>query len=94
MNHQFNSIKYIIFNILTALIGVKHITGSHTNALIYDKFVETVNEYNIEKKIFKIVSDGGSNMVKAFDSNHVDQYIEDFFNVLDEIGMKYERVEK
>ena len=35
--------------VLKGLLGAPHITGSHSNSLIYEKFVELVNEYGIGK---------------------------------------------
>lgn len=53
----------------------QQLTGSHNNEKIFKMFMDVVNEYKIGDKIFKIISDGASNMVKAFNKEHIDKYI-------------------
>ena len=62
-------------------INSKQLTGSHNNEKIFQSFMETVNEFKIGDKIFKIVSDGASNMVKAFNKEHIDEYIDNFLDL-------------
>ncbi len=49
-----------------AVLHCVRITGSHTYDKIYEEFVECLATYNIEAKLFKIISDSGANVKKAF----------------------------
>lgn len=53
------------WKLIKCILGVKRLLGSHTNAIIYKEFLELAKEFNIENKLYKIITDGGSNMVKA-----------------------------
>lgn len=48
------------------MLGCINVTGSHTSDLIYKEFIEILEEFNITRKLFKVVTDGGANMKKAF----------------------------
>ncbi len=49
-----------------AVLHCVRITGSHTYDKIYEKFVECLATHNIEAKLFKMISDSGANVKKAF----------------------------
>jgi hypothetical protein len=80
------------WKLIKCIIGVRRLIGSHTNTLIYEEFVKLAKEYGIEDKLFKVISDGGSNVVKAFDEAHMDQYCAMFDELLDEVDI--ENIEK
>jgi hypothetical protein len=69
------------WKLIKCILGVKRLLGSHTNAIIYKEFLELAKEFNIENKLYKIITDGGSNMVKAFDNTH----LEEFCSLFDEL---------
>ena len=62
------------WKLVKCIIGIKRLLGSHTNDSIYREFVEITKEFGIEAQLYKIITDGGSNMVKAFDETHLEEY--------------------
>ncbi|CAF0834838.1 unnamed protein product [Brachionus calyciflorus] len=71
------------WKLVNVLLCCKHIIGSHTNESIFNYFLDVINEYKIDNKVFKILSDGASNMVKAFDSDHISEYVDTFLELCD-----------
>lgn len=62
----------------SASIAMRRITGSHTSEVLSENIQNVLVEYNIHSKISKIVTDNGSNFVKAMkpptdkENNNVD----------------------
>ncbi|CAF0992760.1 unnamed protein product [Brachionus calyciflorus] len=79
------------WGIFRALLCCKHLIGSHTNEAIFNTFMDIINEYNLGGKVFKIASDGASNMVKAFNTTHIDDYIDTFQQLCQSIDEKVDR---
>lgn len=50
----------------SALLAIRRFKGKHTAERIAEMLHETFNEYNIGPKITHVVTDNGSNFVKAF----------------------------
>ncbi|CAF0800840.1 unnamed protein product [Brachionus calyciflorus] len=73
------------WKMVKALLCCKQLVGSHTNESIFAAFLEITSEYKIEKKVFKILSDCASNMIKAFDNDHIGEYLENFLELFESI---------
>ena len=54
---------------VTGIISCIRLKGHHTNDVIYSNFEAEIQAYGLEDKIHKIITDSGSNMVKAFNVN-------------------------
>jgi hypothetical protein len=54
------------WSLITAVLSCVRLDGRHTFDIIYKNFKEAIDDYGIANKVFKIVTDGGSNIVKAF----------------------------
>ena len=64
-------------------LDIKHSTDRHTNELILNEFLEIVKHYRIESSVYKIVTGSGSNMVKAFNEEHIDLFVSYLNEILD-----------
>ena len=54
-------------NLQRIFLGLKEIKGSHTGNLIRRETEKTLSEFGLSmEKLFKVVTDGASNMSKAF----------------------------
>ncbi|CAF1059800.1 unnamed protein product [Brachionus calyciflorus] len=53
--------------------------------------MDIINEYNLGRKVFKIAKDVASNMVKAFNTTHIDDYIYGFQQLYQSIDEKVDR---
>jgi hypothetical protein len=67
--------------IIKGLLACERITGSHTGVMILNHFKEVIKQHHLTDKLFKVISDGGSNMVKAFK--------EPPFSELDKISLNF-----
>ena len=54
------------FTLQSAMLACTRITGSHTAENIKTSFDDVINHYNLEGKVFTIVTDSAANMIKAF----------------------------
>ena len=54
------------FKLQSIMLTCTRITGSHTAENIKSTFDEIINNFNLEGKVFTIVTDSASNMIKAF----------------------------
>jgi hypothetical protein len=64
----------------SAFLGLREIFGSHTAQLVKETVSDILDEYglNLEKEIFKVVSDNGANFKCAFKEKQMSK----FFNFL------------
>ena len=42
------------------------LNGRHTYDVVYDSFDDAITKYDLNSKLHKVITDGGSNMVNAF----------------------------
>jgi hypothetical protein len=63
------------------LLACERITDSHTGDLILRHFKDIIKRYDLNNKLFKVISDVGSNMVKAFHASNL--------NSLDKISSNF-----
>ncbi|CAF0843771.1 unnamed protein product [Brachionus calyciflorus] len=59
-----------------------------------NKIDNIINENNLGGKVFKIACDGALNMVKAFNTTHIDDYIDSFQQLCQSIDEKVDRDNK
>uniref|UniRef100_A0A8C9X343 HAT C-terminal dimerisation domain-containing protein n=1 Tax=Sander lucioperca TaxID=283035 RepID=A0A8C9X343_SANLU len=50
----------------TVLLGCEHIQGHHTADRIYQKYESVLKYWNVQRRVIRVVTDSGSNMIKAF----------------------------
>ena len=56
----------VMFQERTVLLACEHITGSHTAERIYQKYESVLKNWNVQRRVIRVVTDSASNMVKAF----------------------------
>lgn len=67
------------------MLSCSRFKGSHTGDNIYDLYLKVVQDYDIEDKVSRIVTDNAANMLKAFNCEEDDVHdYEAFDNSLDE----------
>ena len=82
------------WKLIKCVIGVRRIIGSHTNELIQKEFIELAKEYGIENNVYKFITDGGSNFVKAFNEDNLTKYCNLFDELVQDIEIEDEIEEK
>lgn len=86
--HFFNS----DFELKSIVLALKQFTESHSGLNIYDQLSRIICEYNIQNKIFKILTDNGANLLSAIrlatdktsKNNEVDSDIDSEYSDSDE----------
>jgi hypothetical protein len=60
----------------SAFLGLREIFGSHTAQLVKETVSDLLDEYglNLEKDIFKVVSDNGANFKCAFKEKQMSKF--------------------
>ena len=56
--------------------------GSDNNQHIFEAFREAIEQHKIKDKVYKTISDGASNIIKAFDKDKIDDNFESFVNLM------------
>lgn len=78
----------------SCVLGVKRFAGSHTHIRIAEHLYEMFSVYGIESKVITVVTDNGSNFVKAFQEYGLDvESIEDDEELVDDVELEEERIQ-